>query len=532
MKHSLLLIFEDILFEIYDAENLRYYFEYLKNKVYNFNKELNLNFFIAVNPTKTNIVQNFFDKATFIHYDKSIKSLFESFNSIVKDLNINSEENFTLILSSSYPFFSFSKNKFILEDSEKYLVDYYYGENFPEGIVGQVIKNSIIEEVIRLADEKDSYHHNFIFDILLRNISLFDVDLIEGFDYYLPYRISLSLSDYTSLPLINLIYDNNVESVNNKNVDFVLNEKYIQNIGNLTFFNQDIKNIYFEWEQIENILRKLENLYTIPKTYIIELSSKCNFNCIHCPNSTGLKREKDFLDKDDLFDFINKNEKYFEDVNFIIGGFGEPFLHKDFIEIVKILSKNNKVFIETNGSFLTSDFFKNFDNIKNIFLIISIDAIKEETYKSLGKKMILSLLLKIATELLENYPDNVYISYLRMTKNDDEVESFYNHFQKFEKNIIFRKYNSYSKRLENLEIADLTPVERFACYHIRREFFILSDGRLALCYSDYNGEKINLTIKDNFELLLNKYKEHYFEHCNKKYNELCSNCNEFYTFFF
>ncbi|HPC38688.1 MAG TPA: spiro-SPASM protein [Exilispira sp.] len=534
MKNNLVLIFEPSLFNLYKKEGLQNYFQFFKKKIDDFLKISKLNLFIAIQENKRDFIKEFFPDENIIVYDGHFKSFLISYNEILQNNSLKNENNFTLLLSSSYPLFSFSKNIFLIEDAEKYLVDYYYGENFPEGIVGEVFKNSIIDEIIKLSNEKETYRQNIIFDILLKNISLFDIDLLEGFDYYLPYRVSLSLSDFTSIPLIYNILKSNIdqfETVENKKTD--KNVK-LESISNLSFFKEEINDNpkYIEWEKIEGKLKILENLYTFPKTFIIELSSKCNFSCIHCPYPKGLKRDSEFLNKEKLFSFINSNSLYFNDAKFIIGGFGEPFMHKDFYQIINFLCKNNKVYIETNGSFLNTDFFDNFENPDNIFLIISIDAINEITYKKLGKKMILPILLKTTMTLLEKYPDNVYVSYLRTIHNDDEIETFYSNFQKFEKNIIFRKYNSYSLQLENLEVADLTPVERFPCYHLRRELFILSDGKISLCYSDFNGELLNLTIDDNFEQIINSYRKYFEMHCNKSYNPLCEKCNEFYTYFF
>ncbi|MFN3411026.1 MAG: radical SAM protein, partial [Exilispira sp.] len=509
MKNSLVLFFNSKLFQIYSEQSLRNYLVFLRKKLDIFNDNVSLNLFVAYEENIKKFINEFFSDYQQIIYNSSLKSFFESYNiKLVEygkkiDSELNTEENFTILLSASYPFFSISKNKFILEDAEKYLVDYYYGENFPEGIIAEVFKNSIIEQLIKISKDSDQYHHNAIFEILLRNISLFDIDLLEGFNYYLPYRISLSIEDYSSLPLIYYI----MTGIKPYNID---------DLKNLNFFNlrdlkpEDIKGklepkLIQEWDYIEKILMDLENLYTIPKTYIIELSSKCNFSCNFCISKEELIRESEYLDKNRLFNFIDKNKNYLIDSKFIIGGFGEPFLHKDFNQIINYLSKNNQIYIETNGSFLTKDFFNNFDNPENIYLIISLDAIKEETYKALGKKMIFSLLLKTINELLEKYPDNIYISFIRIPQNDDEIEEFYSYFQKYENNIIFRKFNSYSNKLENLEVADLTPVQRFPCYHLRREVFILSDGKIALCYSDFNGNLINLNIEDKMEKIIEKY---------------------------
>ncbi len=529
MNNILLIVFEDKIFDLYDKSSLSKYFNFFNQKVDTFCKKLNLNLVLVINQKNVDIIKNHFDKAIILNYENSIKSILKRYSKFLYE-KFNIEENkeiesFTLFLSASYPFFSYEKNEFILTESQKYLVDYYYGENFPEGIVGEVFNNSILNELIKLSNDKDIYHHNIIFDILLRNISIFDVDLVEGFDYYLPYRISFSISDYSSLPIIaKLSIEKDKEQDRDKD-----NEKEKEKV-NFDFFEN--LNINIKWEYIEERLKEKEILYTIPKTYIIELSSKCNFNCIHCLYPLTLNRKNEFLNKNLLFDFVEKNNIYFKDVVFIIGGFGEPFIHPDFYEIINFLSRKNKVFIETNGSFLSEDIFENFSNISNINLVISIDAIKVDTYKKLGKNMILSFLLNTVVKLLNKYPDNIYISYLRIPQNDDELEEFYNFFQKYEKNIIFRKYNSYSKKLPDIEVADLTPVERFPCYHLRREVFILSDGRIALCYSDYNGQILNSNISEPIENIFQKMKYYYSFHCKENYENICENCNEFYTYFF
>ncbi len=525
MNNNLVLFFEESLFKLYKEKQLKNYFSFLQKKIDSFLKDCDLNVYLAIEQEYLDLIKDNFSFSNYIYYSKSVKSFLESYNKRIVEENIQSDNSYTLLLSASYPLFSISKNKFIIEDSEKYLTDYYYGENFPEGIVGEVFRNTILEELIKLSNEKDYYHHNLIFDILLRNISMFDIDLIEGLDYYLPYRISLSLSDFSSLPLIALFF---------KEEKYIKNENYVElinSISTLDFFNiYQFKNI--EWEEIESKISRLEILYTIPKTYIIELSSKCNFSCIHCPYPKGLKRDSEFINKSSLFNFINKNRIFFNDSVFIVGGFGEPLMHKDFNEIIEFLSENNKVYIETNGSFLSPDFYNQFKNSHNIFLVVSIDAYNEDTYKNLGKKMILPLLNKTIISLLDKYPENVFISYLRIPQNDDEIESFYSYFQKYEKNIIFRKYNSYSKKLDNLEVADLTPVKRFPCYHLRREIFILSDGKIALCYSDYNGQTINLNIDDNIDIIIDTMKNFYKQHCDNQHLNLCNDCNEFYTYFF
>jgi spiro-SPASM protein len=513
MKNNLLLLFEDEIIKKYTNTELDKYLLFIKKRVEDFTRDFDLNLIISYSDDFwfDKIKANFLiENSKLLKFDKSLISLFENY---LKNID-NSSESYTLIISASYPLFSIKENIFMLDDAQKNFVDYYYGEHFPEGVIGQVVKNRIFKEITKLTRDSDRYYNNCIFDIILRNITNFDIDLIEGFSDYLPYRTSLSINELANLPTIASLCK----------TDFDINNP-------LSFITKT--EVLPDWEKIKaDILKNPQILYTFPRTYIIELSSDCTFNCIHCARKNSLQRTSKFIDKDNLFSFVEKNKAYLKDSIFLFGGFGEPFSHPQFFEITNFLSKNNRVIIETNGSYLTNDLMDKFISPSNINIVVSLDAITEERYRSLGKKMMFQLLLQTVKQLLEKYPENIYISFVRMTANDFEVEEFYEYFKEYEKNIIFRKFNSYSKSIENMEVADLTPPQRFACFHVRREAFILSDGSFSLCYSDYNKKILDLCISDDFDKILTEYKNQYFVQLKENYPEICKDCNEFYTYFF
>jgi spiro-SPASM protein len=422
--------------------------------------------------------------------------------------NIKDEEelNDIYFVFSEYEYIYFDNkiNSEILDESIKYQIEYYYGEGFPEGIVGQIVNGSIIKDIFELANEQDDVHKNFIFDILLRNVSFFDIDLIEGEEDFEVFRYSLTLSKKEDIPLIDYILDN------------------IENKQNISF------------NEIKTIVKKNpEKLRTIPKAIFIEVSSKCNFQCIHCPYSKGIKREKEFLTADEIEKLYKGNIEFFDDKVIVISGFGEPFLNPEIIEIIDFFSQNHNIIVETNGSYFNSDIMKKLKNPDKVKFIVSIDSATENTFNFLGKSMNFKKLETFLKYFLEKYPQNFYIQFVRMKQNDFEVEQFYEKWKNFEKNIIFRKYNNYSGVLEDNEVADLTPINRFPCFHLRRDFYILSDGKVALCKSDINGDIADSNVfEEGMEIIWQKLEKFYKLHLEKKYIPMCKNCNEFYTFYF
>jgi len=471
-----------------------------------------------------------------IFFYNEVKDIFGKSLKYFSEKGINPEEVFSLIFQPDWLFFDIETNKYILNESIKYDIQYYYGEGFPEGIIGQVAKGEIFEDIMKLSKPSDQVKKNFVFDILLRNISQFDLDLIEGIENYEAYRTSCTLSKKEDLPVIFSLYSyfGNFEI----KYDYTLSPE--QNLSRIAQMVKDPEKYnLINHKQINDFFINNKTLTrTYPKGIFMEISSSCQFSCIHCPYPSGLERIQPFLSLEQTKKIKETNPLVFKDTSIILGGMGEPFDNKECIEIINYLSREHKVYIETNGSGFTSDVMKKIINPGKVIFIISMDADTEEIYKKLGKKMSFKKLETFIKYYLENYPDNFFIQFVRMHENDDELENFYEKWKKYEDNIIFRKYNNYSNFLENREVADLTPVDRYPCFHLRRDFYILSDGRVALCKSDLNGKIIDYSLLDNLDkennMLIPWQKSDLFyeNHCQKKYHELCRNCNEFYTFYF
>ncbi|MCX8059086.1 MAG: radical SAM protein [Spirochaetes bacterium] len=528
------------------------------------------------------------------------------------------EDIFFLIYQPEYIFFDLDINKKILEESEKIDIQYYYGEGFPEGVVGQVFKYEIIEDILAIIKQKDEIKKNFIFDILLRNITNFDIELIEGNENFEAFRSSFCINKKEDIPPIIrilfiafslLIYDkelflllckedffkdfiefrdysdyyNNIfykekllnsskfkekynfdeiSKIATESLDFFdISRNFNENVNKFREFISDkIKFRSFEADIIDvgieenlqdifktffnnpyffldNILRIFpEIVFSYPKTVVLEISSVCSFSCISCPYTYGkLKRKKEFLTLDNIKELYEKNIDYFKDVIFIIGGFGEPFENQEAFDIINYLSQNNKVYVETNCSKFTSDITKKLTKFENVYFVLNLDAYSSDTYIKLGKKMNFNKLETFCKYYLEKYPDNFFIQFIRMKENDDELELFYEKWKKFEDNIIFRKYNNFSLALEDRDVVDLTPVVRYPCFHIRRDLYIMSDGSISLCKSDFNSELIKFNIFENNFLLspvFNNIFCYYKDHCFGNFPEICKNCNEFYTFYF
>lgn len=118
------------------------------------------------------------------------------------------------------------------------------------------------------------------------------------------------------------------------------------------------------------MIKKIENVQ-------IDITTLCNFQCRHC--SVAWHKCNEEMNLDQIRDIANQLEKY--DVEMIAISGGEPSLHKNFIDVVKLLAQKFMVKINTNAYNLDL-WLKELDGLQNrVMLQISIDGYDASTFK-------------------------------------------------------------------------------------------------------------------------------------------------------
>lgn len=251
----------------------------------------------------------------------------------------------------------------------------------------------------------------------------------------------------------------------------------------------------------------------IPDFLNIEPTSFCNLKCRLCPTGNNiLARDKGFMTleifKKILFGWNSKR------TNIYLGGFGEPLLNKDFLEMVRI-SKDKEVDISifTNGNLLTPEISSALVSLKADRIIISMDGATQETYSWYRRggdfnKVVSNLktLVKIKREKESNLP-NIELQFVVMKKNESELElikkiaielsvdklilktcGFYSFvgmsFDEFKKDYL--PVNKKYRRLED----ENSPIPDFICPWMNHGAMILWNGKIAACCYDSHGEVI------------------------------------------
>lgn len=230
------------------------------------------------------------------------------------------------------------------------------------------------------------------------------------------------------------------------------------------------------------------------KKIYIEITNICNLKCKFCPETN---RKKELMTVENFEEVIKKIHKYTKLVCLHVKG--EPLLHSDLENILKILQKYNlQANITTNGT-LIKEKLKIIKNSKAVRQInFSIHSI---TQNEISNKEYLQSIFESAEKL-----ENIMISYrlwnLQNIKENninkdiiESIEKFYNiknlKEQLIENEFIQLKKNIFINQDEEFTWPDTNKnaiIKSGRCLALKEQVAILVDGTVVPCCLDNNGD--------------------------------------------
>ena len=247
------------------------------------------------------------------------------------------------------------------------------------------------------------------------------------------------------------------------------------------------------------------------KKIYIEITNICNLNCEFCPDTS---RKKQFMNLQNFEEIIKKIHNHTKLVALHVKG--EPLLHSDLKEILKILEKYNlKTNITTNGTLIKDklEVIKNSNAVRQINF--SLHSITQN--KNLDKQY-LNEIFESVEEL-----DNILISYrlwnLKNIKNNDinsdiikGIEYYYNisnlNEQLLENEFIKLRESVFINQDKEFEWPDInkkTIIEKGRCLALKEQIGILVDGTVVPCCLDNSGDiPLGNIFEETLEDILNK----------------------------
>ena len=285
-----------------------------------------------------------------------------------------------------------------------------------------------------------------------------------------------------------------------------------------------------------------------PNSINIEITNRCNLKCKFCVNRS-MQRVKQDISNDIFHKIINDIKCYPEVNNIIPVGLGEPFLNKNWYELLVIIKKefpSIPIYIVTNGVLLTQDVI---DKISEVLksddsLLISLNSGNKEKYRIMMGLDKFECVNKNVNYLLERKKSGnskfiIKLQYIRLKglKNFFQLVFFILKWKirlNGTPDIIFiRQLENWGGKIDTKNFSTKSEKSRYPCPALWSIAMINCEGDIYPCCEQLTHKKGTLflgnikdiTLKEAFES--DKYKKIRENHLNGKWDIYpeCRNCD-------
>jgi spiro-SPASM protein len=388
----------------------------------------------------------------------------------------------------------------------RYYVDYTFADGYPVGISAEILRAEPITAMRRLAAEpvlaamplaRDS-----LFEVIKRDINAFDLETeISPIDQRL-LRVTYALDRPRNVALVHAAIEHGAK---------------------------DAESAVAVLQEHPEIMR------TLPAYVSVQLVEGCPQACSYCPygvrlTATGKTGEMSVA----RFAAMAAQVAAFSgDAVIAVSLWGEPSLHSQFVEVAQAVSDlpGLELIVETAGVGWDESVLQSVVELpRPPKWIVSLDASEEALYQQLrgdgyGEAN------RVAERLIEIAGERAYVQAVRMQQNEEQLETFYRLWKTRTENVIIQKYDRFAETLPDLQVADLSPLERHPCWHNKRDLAVLLDGTVPLCREDLDRDHVlgNLE-RDGIETVWAAGQQMYLSHIRKDLPSICQHCDEYYTF--
>ncbi len=440
--------------------------------------------------------------------------------------------DFVVYANASAAFLDLPLSKKLIQDHVEFKAEYTFADGYPSGFAPEILDRgaaSIMLELCKSASAEEAekpVSKDSLFNLIKGDVNSFEIETeIASVDYRL-LRLDFLCSTKRAALAAEALAKKLASGEGKKLLDLD-NEK----VG-----EENVLAICREAADEPGVLK------TVPAFYNVQIEGRVFSKDAFSP----YKAREERMPFESFKSLAGKIKDFSGDAVVSLSLFGEAALHPDFDKFVVALAQAGLgVFAEIDGGllpdFVRGEAFKKIvaalpdKSLRDkIYFVVCLDAATQETFSKFhsgGLQEAVLAVKEMAAEFPETYPQLV-----RVKDNEDELEAFFRFWS--DKNspsngkIIVQKYDNFCGLLPDEKSADLSPLTRDPCWHLRRDFDILLDGSAILCRDRFNDGALGNVFEEGLDAIWKKKDSLLAEHIQKRYCGACGNCDEWYTFNF
>jgi spiro-SPASM protein len=389
----------------------------------------------------------------------------------------------------------------------RYWADYTFADGYPYGLTPEILTTETVARLRNAAGEgAEAPDRQTVFTLVSKDINSYDIETeISSVDLRM-LRVSLCADTQRN---------------------FLLLSRIVANGG------KDASGICALLKEKPRILR------TLPAFYPVQIVERCPHACSYCPYPRfggDILTAAGSMPVERFRALVKKIAAFCGDAVIDISLWGEPALHPQIFEIIgaALGEPGIDLVIETSGVGWEPGMFPRIRTSfeKQPTWIVSLDAASEALYRRLRGEGFAEA-RRAADELLSIFPARTWIQAVRMKENEEDLEVFYKSWKTRTENVIIQKYDTFGGLLPQRAVADLSPLSRIPCWHLKRDMAVLMDGTVPLCREDLRAAtRLGNALDGELSDIWAKAQEIYHAHLAGDYPGICAGCDEYYTYNF
>ena len=455
------------------------------------------------------------------------KELLENIAAATKDAGAD----FAVLADASAAFLDLPLSKKLIQDHVEFKAEYTFADGYPAGFAPEIIDRgaaAIMAELCKSASSVEGekpVSKDSVFSVIKGDVNSFEIESeIAGADYRLLRMDFLCRSKAALLSASALAKK--------------LSDSGRQGLLELDRNGVGEENVLALCEAAKSELGVLK---TLPAFYNIQIEGR-SFS----KNAFSPFEPKDKEMPFEKFEALVQKIRAFSDSAVIsLSLFGEAALHPDFDKfLLRAVKSGLGVFVEIDGGllpeFLRGEAYSKIsaaldsEERKRLYFAVLLDAATQEGFSRFHSgdfQKAVSAVKDLAAAFSETYPQ-----FVRVKKNEDELEAFYRFWSDKASpsngKLIVQKYDNFCGLLSDEKVADLSPLVREPCWHLRRDMDILLDGSVPLCRDRFLEAPIGNAFEQDLEEIWQKKNSLLAEHMKGSWSQACGKCDEYYTFNF
>ncbi len=396
----------------------------------------------------------------------------------------------------------------------RYDAEYTFADGYPEGLVPQILSVQLPARLLPLARGREGgVVRDSLFEILRQDINAFDVETHLAPEDLRMERVSITCDTRRNRDIAEKLYA--AGGVDAESLCRIIPEN-----GRL--------------------------LRSFPAYFPIQITDYSPQSVSYCPFAlkTDPRKGGSFMESSRFISLCERIIDFAGDAVFSLSPAGEPAAHPDIENLIRGALKAgeragnppvSRVLVETSGigwkdgvlESLAADYSGG-----RLMWILTMDASDEELYRRIRGEG-LEEAEASARRLHRLFGRNFYLQAVRMEENEEHLETFYRKWQDEGVQVIIQKYNTFGGLLPNKQPADLSPLKRFPCWHLKRDMPVMLDGTVPASWVRTQWDKPAWNVfTHSLEEIWAAGETLYQQHVNGEYPGSCGACDEYYTFNF